>query len=86
MYTHGVTDEVIKSEEDSNLVKFAKEQLKPWFESGDDMSVLLANNVLDLVTLFASQNHSGVSATYCESAFMKLIHFEPMKFKGEDEE
>jgi hypothetical protein len=85
MYNHRVKEEVIKAEENSNHVKFAKEQLKPWLESDDESSVQLAHDVLDLVTIFSNQNHSGYTATLCERAFVKLINFEPMKFTKDEE-
>ena len=81
----------MSTEDDSNLIKHAKHELKlmgmdPDSEE-DDMDRLAANNVLDLLRVFSSQGHSGFSAPYVLKLFTTLASFEPAApLTGEDDE
>lgn len=71
------------------LIDHAKLELKSigMLESDDDMNNLMANNVLQLIEVFADQGHSGFSAPYCINLFNKLANFKPLgPLTGEDDE
>lgn len=77
----------------TNILKHAKQELALLgyapVEQGDenDMNTLIQKHILDLLELFASQGHSGMSASYVLGVFFKLAQFEPLKpLTGEDSE
>jgi hypothetical protein len=56
-------------------------------ELGDDMNIMMADNVLELIRVFSEQGHSGFSAPYCISLFNKLARFEIIApLTGRDDE
>lgn len=68
-------------EPESNQVKFARSELAllgltPDAPDGPDR--WMAENVLELVTVFARQGHSGASARYCQGMLTRLLRFEPL--------
>lgn len=62
----------------SNLVNHATEQLKKagLFDKDSDYVGELGEGVLELITLFASQGHSGMSAELTIQLFERLARFE----------
>lgn len=73
----------------SNLVDYAKDELKRigMIDSGEPYNDWGARAILDLIELFASQNHSGFTAPYVVNTFSRLAMFKPLSpLTGEDDE
>lgn len=73
----------------SNLIDHAKRELETYGLGSPeaDYGGALATDVLALITLFASQGHSGGSAGRVSSLFNKLSRFEPLgPLTGGDDE
>lgn len=73
----------------SNLVDYAKDELKRirMIDSGEPYNDWATMSILDLIEMFASQNHSGFSAPYVVNAFSRLAMFKPLSpLTGEDDE
>ena len=73
----------------SNLVDYAKDELKRigMIDSGEPYNDWATKAILDLIELFASQDHSGFSAPYVVNAFSRLAMFKPLSpLTGEDDE
>jgi len=68
------------NEEDSGLVRFAKEEMKlAGLDAPDsDYGGMLYTAVLELVELFARQGHSGMSASIALSIFNKVASWKPL--------
>lgn len=62
----------------SNLVNHANEQLSKQglFDKDSDYDGELGKGVLELITVFANQGHSGYSAELTIQLFSKLARFE----------
>lgn len=75
---------------DSNLVKFALRELelsKLFSEEGDFYGGMMGDSVLELVDVFSSQGHSGMSAGICLTLFSKVAAYEPISpLIGDDQE
>lgn len=72
-----------------SLFEHAKNELKSigMLDSDDEMNTMMAQNVLELITVFAEQGHSGFSAPYCINMFTKLANFHPLSpLTGADDE
>lgn len=72
-----------------DLVDYAKEELKRigMIGSGDPYNEAVTKAILDLIELFASQGHSGFTASYTINAFNKLARFKPLSpLTGKDDE
>lgn len=55
--------------------------------SGFDMNAAMRRDVLDLIFVFATQGHSGFSATFALAYFAHLAKFEPLSpLTGADDE
>lgn len=68
-----------KSVGDDNYQKHAKREFKALnWPGSDDMQELICENMCDLLTVFATQGHSGSSAPYTITNFKKLASFEPL--------
>lgn len=53
----------------------------------DEMGLMMANNLRELVLVFCTQGHSGFSASYATSALSKLLAYEPLSpLRGTDDE
>ena len=53
----------------------------------DSMNYLMRQNILEIIEKFASQGHSGFSASYAISILEKLLRWEPLtSLTGEDSE
>lgn len=72
----------------SNLVDYAKHELSLIKGADtDDAQVWMNKQILDLITVFSEQGHSGFSATYLIAALDRLMRFKPLKpLTGEDDE
>lgn len=75
----------------SNLVEHAKLEFKAMGylpldqEQEDGPNKWIQENLIELLTVFSNQGHSGFSASYCANAFNKLAQFEPLTpLTGED--
>lgn len=64
----------------SNLVKHAEKELKKagLFDKDSDYDGMLGEGVLELITTFANQGHSGFSAQMTRELFYKLSNFEEL--------
>lgn len=65
---------------DSNLIVHARTQLEQHhlFAPEADYDGMLGVAVMDLITLFSSQGHSGMSAELVLELFTKLVKFEEL--------
>lgn len=75
------------------LLDFAKRELELLEKNcGDDeealkMQKLVTKDVMDIITLFANQNHSGFSAGYVLNLLDRIMRFKPISpLTGEDDE
>lgn len=71
------------------MIDYAKNELKKigMIDSGEPYNDMAAKDILDLIELFASQNHSNFSAAYVVNAFSRLARFKPLSpLTGEDDE
>lgn len=64
----------------SNLVNHAKSELTRvgLFDNTSDYDGMLGDAVLELITVFANQGHSGWSAQMTRGLFSKLSNFEEL--------
>lgn len=79
------------NEIDSNLLSHATRELTAagydLTDSEDGPNKWIVENILELLTVFVRQGHSGYSAGYCISVFSQLAKFEPLcPLTGEDNE
>lgn len=73
----------------SNLIDYAKDELKRigMIDSGEPYNDWAAKAILDLIELFASQDHTGFTAPYTINTFSRLAMFKPLSpLTGEDDE
>lgn len=74
------------------MVDYAKRELDilcPPDENGrkDPMQEMVDKNVMDIVTMFAEQGHSGMSASYVLGILERVMRFKPIKpLTGKDDE
>lgn len=80
-------------DDDSNLIEHAKKELAlagyiPLDQDQpDDPNKWIQENVLELLSVFSKQGHSGSSAPYLISCFTKLANFEILTpLTGKDDE
>jgi hypothetical protein len=66
------------SDEDSNLIKHAKQEMAIAWPDKDPMQDLMCQQVLELLRVFSSHGHSGSSAPYAINLFKALANFEPI--------
>lgn len=66
--------------EESNLVTYARDELQRagLFDSDSDYGGMLGEGALELVKLFSTQGHSGMSAAIMVSLVEKLMRYEPL--------
>lgn len=64
----------------SNLVDHAQKELTKvgLFDKDSDYDGMLGEGVLELITVFAAQGHSGYSAQMTRELFSKLSNFEEL--------
>jgi hypothetical protein len=73
---------------DGNLLRHAQDEFAfAGYHDGDKMNALMARDVLDLLRVFGTQGHSGMSASFARQTFDTLAAFEPLgPLTGEDTE
>jgi hypothetical protein len=75
--------------EDINSLKHAQRELPATHpdEEGDSMQRMMNRNLMEIILVFATQGHSGFSASYAVACLEKLLRFEPLgPLTGEDSE
>ena len=88
-------DQVIDSiregcRQDNNLMRHAREELErigAFAEKGDFYGGMTGNAVMDLISVFCAQGHSGMSANLVRQLFDKAASFKPLSpITGDDDE
>ena len=70
-----------------NLIEYAESELGRIPKDKDGMQEIINQNILDLVKLFSSQGHSGLSGRYVINALSRLLEYKPLNpLTGEDDE
>jgi hypothetical protein len=76
---------------DSNYYKHAMQEFKAagWLNDNgdfkDEMQMMICENVLNMLDMFADEGHSGTTAAYAIGLFKSLASFEPVApLTGED--
>ena len=70
-----------------NLIDYAESELRRIPKDKDGMQEIINQNILDLVKLFSSQGHSGLSGRYVINALSRLLEHKPLNpLTGEDDE
>jgi len=75
-----------------NLVEFAKSELdiilnKCEDDEAKEMQEIINKDILEIVTIFSKQGHSGFSANYAINIITKLLKYEPITpLTGKDDE
>jgi hypothetical protein len=71
----------------SELVKWASKELDHLNKVGEEDSSATHKNILDVVKLFAEQNHTGFTAPYSIDLIKRLLAWKPITpLTGEDDE
>ena len=72
----------------SNLLKHAERELKfMGYDGKDEYNNMAKAAIMELLTTFANQGHSGFSANYIVNLFNKLAKYETLSpLKGNDDE
>jgi hypothetical protein len=71
------------------MIEYAKKELElaGYYDEDSDYAGMLPDAVLEIVEVFANQNHSGMSAAIVLSLLDKLLRFKPLTpLTGEDDE
>ena len=70
-----------------SIVDFAKKEMNIAWPEPDEMQDMVKENVLELMSVFQKQGHSGFSAPYVLNIFNKLAMYKPIApLTGEDSE
>lgn len=70
-----------------NLIDYAESELERIPKDKDGMQEIINQNILDLVKLFSSQGHSGLSGRYVINALSRLLEYKPLNpLTGEADE
>ena len=70
-----------------NLIEYAESELGRIPNDKDGMQEIINQNILDLVKLFSSQGHSGLSGCYVINALSRLLEYKPLNpLTGEADE
>lgn len=70
-----------------NLIDYAESELRRIPKDKYGMQEIINQNILDLVKLFSSQGHSGVSGRYVINALSRLLEYKPLNpLTGKDDE
>ena len=70
-----------------SLLKHVENEMALAWPESDEMQDTVKENLRELLSVFAAQEHSGFSALYVLAAFEKLARFEPLTpLTGEDHE
>lgn len=71
----------------SNMVNWAREELERIPKDEDGMQETINKQILEIVEVFANQNHSGFSASYATAVIGRLLKWTPLTpLTGEDSE
>ncbi len=72
----------------SNLVDYARKELtRAGYFGGEPMDELMANHVIDLITVFSEGGHSGFTASVARGLFHSLSNCEPiLPLNGDESE
>lgn len=71
----------------SNLVEHAKKEMQLAWPDKDTMQDRVKENIVELLTVFSNQGHSGFSASYVLAYFQKLANYDIISpLTGEDAE
>ena len=71
----------------SNLAEYAEKEMQLAWPEKCEMQDMIKENILELIEIFSSQGHSGMTAPYVLEHFNKLARFEPIKpLTGDDDE
>ena len=72
----------------SNLIKHAERELSLiGYDGKDECNNMVKADIMELLTTFANQGHSGFTASYVANIFNKLTRFETLSpLTGEDNE
>lgn len=69
------------------LIDYAESELERIPKDKEGTQEIINQNILDLVKLFSSQGHSGVSGRYVINALSRLLEYKPLNpLTGEDDE
>ena len=69
------------------LIDYAESELGCISKDKDGMQEIINQNILELVKLFSSQGHSGLSGRYVINALSRLLEYKPLNpLTGEDDE
>ena len=75
------------SQRNSNYVKHAKREWKFTFPYQDEMQDAIGENIIDVISMFGLEGHSGFSASYTRKYIALALKFEPFSpLTGEDDE
>lgn len=76
----GVMSTTETATEESNLVTYAREELRRagLFDEDSDYEGMLADAVMETVQVFANAGHSGMSAGMAIEILNKVLRFEPL--------
>lgn len=70
-----------------NLIDYAESELERIPKDKYGTQEIINQNILDLVKLFSSQGHSGLSGRYVINALSRLLEYKPLNpLTGEDDE
>ena len=71
-----------------SLENYAKRELDMLLNGEDDeMQIMINNQILEIIKLFADQGHSGFSSSYAIKIIERLMRWKPIKpLTGEDDE
>jgi len=80
---------IFRRKEESNLIRHARKELEliKAFGEGDFYGGMTGNAVMELITVFSKQGHSGMSASIVRNLFNKLTDYKPLTpltFKDEE--
>lgn len=78
---------ILKSRDGGTMEHTSRELETMGYFDGDPMNREMAQCIIDLVRVFASQGHSGFSESYCRHLFNKAAGYQPLgPIMGSDEE
>lgn len=70
-----------------NLIEYAESELGRISKDKDGIQEIINQNILELVKLFSSLDHSGLSGRYVINALSRLLEYKPLNpLTGEDDE
>jgi hypothetical protein len=79
----------VEINKESNLVKYALSELEimGMLDTGDPIDQQMVKHILELLSVFSAQGHSGLQAVYLVTCIQKLMRFSPLSpLMGNEEE